>query len=556
MQSQFLAAPRIYVEIYPHEGGSYAIESGQILECVVPKHIRQPAGTFEITLAPGGPNGPNIGPSWLDVITPMSFVMIGMSRATYQGVVTLGVVTRVTEFWDYSQRPVTRNVKVIGQDIGYFFTHFSWYALTFLSGPAAAVGAQLGSTNAGVLATLGGNLFSGSPDQIGASWYSQVMDGKSGILSRTWFEKSQNNPVLFSDSVTVQFEKYVDNLNVLWSFSFVNAEENWYKKFNMIFPFPWYEFFIMTAPAGFYSKATTTSWNQVAGGQTFTMQKLPNSPAQIYVIARVNPLPTLKASISNGSMVLGSMDTTGWNNLTTYTEDTRLIRTDEEFCEDEVRNFYLINPIFMRTLLGQANDAVIPPILGASAAVDPASIHRYGFRPMYMETEWFSDPSGFIAQSQQMDFLAVYADLTARLASQYEPVSLMMRAIRRGTLRPDIIPGNQFTYQPLKETTGNAAGNWTFYIEGVVHRYKFGGPSMTELYLERGLPSDIYAASSGLLRDIHMGNAQRLNGVYQTGLPSGPAGAEMGLEPINLLSNNIQQILSQIAPIYSTAQNK
>lgn len=567
-----IAGPQIFVEIYPHEGGAYAIQAGQVLACMVDKDIKSPAGSFEITLAPGGPNGPNVGPSWIDVITPMSFVMIGMSRGRYKNITMLGVVTTMQESWDFSTDPVRRLLKVIGQDAGYFFSHFSWYALTFINGPAAAIGIQLGNEAAGSLqsiisanangttAGLGGFLTQGSPDEIGKAWYLDVMDGPKGILSRTWFDYGLNNSILFSDAVQVQFEKFVENVKILWSFSFISSEETWWQKFNKIFPFPWYEFFVITAPAGFYDTATSTSWNNVSSGQKFSMQGLgENIQAQIYVIARVNPQPTLKATADKGSLTFSGIDTTGWDKLREFPEDLPLLRTQEEFCEEEVRNFYVVNPVFMKSLLGQANDAVIPPMLGVAAAVDPASIHRYGFRPAYMETEWFSDPTGQIAQSSaaggsgsSSNFQQIFATLTARLASQYEPVSLMMRATRTGPLRPDIIPGSKFSYQPLKELKGL---KWTFYVDGVNHSYVFGGPSLTTLRLSRGLPSDVYGDTT-ILEALHKGVAQRLNGVYQQGLPSSSFESEVGLEGVNLLPDQVQKVLSDIAPIYSTAQKK
>lgn len=588
MPTNTLAGPQIFIEIYPHEGGAYAISSdkGQVLECLVDKYIKRMSGNFTVRLAPGGPNGPNVGPSWLDIITPMSFVMIGMSRGIYQNVVMLGVVTRITESWNFESQPVTRQIVVMGEDAGYFFTHFNWFALTFINGPAAALGIQIAGneTAGGALGTqagLGGNLTQGTPDDIGKAWYLGVMDGPQGILSKTWFDYGLNNSVLFSDAVGVQFEKYSDDVKILWSFSFVSTEESWEQKFKKIFPYPWYEFFVITAPAGFYGTALTTSWNQVSTGIQFTMQRFPNNPVQIYVIARVNPLPTLKATPTDGSMTFDGIDTKAWMAMKEFPEDVPLLRSTEEFCEEEVRNFFVVTPIYMKSTLGEGNDKVTPPMLGVSVAVDPASVHRYGFRPMYMETEWFSDPTGQIAQQQQQnlapgepgisggggDFLKIFANLTARLASQYEPVSLMMRAERVGPLRPDIIPGNRFTYQPLKELN-NAP--WTFYIEGVTHHYVFGGPSLTTLHLSRGLPADVYGdtraltttgggfqLSGGVLEGLHKGVAQRLNGVYQLGLPSASfSETETGLEAVSLVPDQLQKVLADIAPIYSTAKKQ
>jgi hypothetical protein len=556
-----VAGPRAYVQVYPHEGGIYAIESGQLLACSTSKYLKQPAGTFEFTLAPGGPNGPNVGPSWLDIITPMSFVMIGMSRGRFKQIVMLGVVTQTNESWIFPtapNQPVRRTMSIRGMDIGYFFVHFSWYALTYINSTAALLGAAVGNDAAGASlgteAGLGGYLTAGPPDQLGAAWYSKLMDGKQGVLSKSWLQYGKDNSVLFSDAVTVQFEKYLDSLTVPFSFSFI-PEETWYQKFNKIFPFPWYEFFVMTAPSGFYDKALSTTWNNVSSGTKFSMTGLgPDVTAQIYIIARVNPLPSLTAEGTSDSIKFGSLIMNAWNSLITFPEDTGLIATNEQFSEDEVRNFYIVNPTFMRSMLGQANDAVIPPVLNGAVAVDPASIHRYGFRPIYMETEWFADQAGNTAQTGKLDFNKAYGNLIGKLAAQYEPVSLMMRADRTGPLRPDIVPGNKFTYRPLKD---KVQAPWTFYIEGVEHSYIFGGPSRTKISLSRGLPSDIYADSSdgGVLQALHLGTAQRLNGEYKLGLPSSSFETESGLEGVSILSANMRKVLNDIAPIYGTAQS-
>lgn len=568
------ATPQAFIEIYPHEGGSYAIPAssggggqGQILSLSTRKHLKEAAGAFTIQLAPGGPNGPNQPPYWIDIITPMSFVMIGMSRGTYSNIVMLGVVKTVSESWSFPSSPgerVMRTIVISGFDFGYFFTHFSWYALTFLNVSAAGLGAALGNQNAGALGTLagqGGGLTQGTPDIVGQSWFQNVMDGGSGILSRTWVEDGSNNPVPFSSSVNVEFEKYITAAQILFSFSYVNAEENWYDKFNKIFPFPFYEFFIMTAPAGFYSQALSTAWTQVNTGINFTMKKLGQAASQINVIARVNPLPYISPSLTGASggnlgqssggtgFTFGNINMTAWNNLPLFQEDTSLIKTTEEFTEDEVRNFYLINPTFQKTMLGQDNAAVTPPILSLQAAVDPASVHRYGFRPAFIETEWLSDPSGQVAQTGTMNLEEVIATMTCQLASQYEPTALMMHATREGALRPDIIPGCKFQYQPLK---GPDQQPWLFYIEGVEHEFVFGGRSKTRLVLSRGLPASVYANTS-LLTQIHLGKAQRLNGTYQQGLPQGPnQQPETGLEVVSLLDPNVQKVLSDIAPIYAT----
>jgi hypothetical protein len=102
----------------------------------------------------------------------------------------------------------------------------------------------------------------------------------------------------------------------------------------------------------------------------------------------------------------------------------------------------------------------------------------------------------------------------------------MARARATFPMLPDIIPGFRFRYQP-----GKGEPLWDYYIEGITHKYQFGGPSVSELTLARGLPSLLYSDSSqgGVLAQAHLGNAQRFSGVYQTGLP---AGSLSSLQPV------------------------
>ena len=120
------------------------------------------------------------------------------------------------------------------------------------------------------------------------------------------------------------------------------------------------------------------------------------------------------------------------------------------------------------------------------------------------------------------------ATLLGRLCGYYEATPLMARAAPTTWLRPDIEIGSKFTYAPFRDGV-----NWDFYIEKVMHSYVFGGPSKTQLTLSRGLPSSIYndSSSTGLLYNIHIGNAQRVGGVYKIGLPSGSAAPLTAVPP-------------------------
>ena len=97
---------------------------------------------------------------------------------------------------------------------------------------------------------------------------------------------------------------------------------------------------------------------------------------------------------------------------------------------------------------------------------------------------------------------------------------------------------------------------YDFYIESVRHAYRFGGRCTTTLGLTRGLPSSVYQDPSmgGILTQMHLGNAQRINGVYATGIP---AGLGTGIIPVNPNTiPGLSAILSNTQAIFNYPQSK
>jgi hypothetical protein len=204
-------------------------------------------------------------------------------------------------------------------------------------------------------------------------------------------------------------------------------------------------------------------------------------------------------------------------------------------------NFYVINPTYMKSLFGMSNSSNLSFIFQFIGAISPASIHRHGFRPLYKDTNWFNDGTGHFGQSGSGNFQQLVAQLTILLSSYHEPVPLMAKGVDIGPLRPDIIPGNRYTFSPFK-----GEESWDFYINAVKHSYVFGGPSTTALTITRGFPSSIYSDTSmgGVLTQAHLGNAMRKDGVLQVGLPPGIGGGLQMVTPSTIpgmaaiLSNN------------------
>lgn len=539
--SEDIAFPQCLIDIFPFEGGRFSIQGGQVLQCTTNKNIKADEGAFTIQLAPGGPNGPNGRPSWTDVITQGSLVIIGMTRGSRQAITMIGIVKTCSENQEWSQGPVQRAITVQGMDFSHYFATFNWCALTFLGTPAAAIGQNLGSAAAGLPAILGGNLLSGPPNIVAAAWFNQIMAGPNGVLSRTQVQY-RGSPVGFSAAVAQWFEAY-PNFVIPFGDYFIASEGTWIGKFKSILPFPWYEFFVITAPPGFYKNAV--------GGTQFGVNGMnPSITAAPTIVGRVNPLPRIPVAINGAQTSFGAVDLAAWNALPVYIPDFGFIRNSVTYSDDEVKNFYLLNPSWFQRMFGDSNSALISFLFSFVGAADPASIHRYGYRPEYAETRWIYDPNGTYGQSGQIDINSLVADLIGRLFSYYHPTPLMARAEVSYKLSPTIMPGNRFRYTPFK-----AQPTYDFYIEGVTHQYTFGGPSTTSLALSRGMPTSVYGdgALGGILTQAHLGNAQRKEGIYEVGLPEGSAPP---LTAFGLGDGQTDNVLGNIAQIYVTPQAK
>lgn len=547
-----VATPQCFIEVYPFEGGPYYINGGNgiLLKAIVSRNIKQPSGSFELTLAPGGPRGTNVGPSWATVITPSSFVLIGMARGQYRTITMIGVVTNISgsDVW-VPGTGVRRGTVITGQDFGYFFNSFNWAALTFLGTTFASVlEPQLGNQPGAGLALLIENLATGTPKQVGEAWYRKVMAGTEGILSNTTVPFGDRR-VKFYDAVATLFEEYTGYIIPFGDY-FIASEGSWDAKFRDIFPYPFYEFFVTTMPTGGISFKKETG--DFTPGYHFTMKQMgPTVSASPMMVARLNPLPHIPVEIEGKNTFFKAIDTKDWNNLTLFQPEFSFIDSQITFQIDEVRNFYMINPVWFQTLFGLNNSFVGNWVFTFSGALDTASIHRYGYRPAYTETRWISDMQGQYAKQKTVDLPALVAELISRVFSYHEPTPIMARAAPSLELRPDILPGNRFQYKPLK-----SEAPWQFYIEGVEHTFTFGGPSKTSLNLSRGLPAAIYGDSSqdGLLTQAHLGNVFREAGVFTKGVPDGLGASLAPLDFSSTQAINDQQ--ASIAKVYVTPQGQ
>lgn len=534
MTSAF-ATPTCAIELYPFEGGKYSLQGGHIQYVSVKKSLYDGnIGTFDVGLAPGGPQGPESPLPWSEIITPMSHALIGMSRGDDAAMVMDGIVTSPAEaqMWQTSERGAyaIRSQGFGGGDFAWFFRTFNYWALTFYGLTAGTpLGGALDYIPAPFAQFMTAGLLGGTspsdsnPVRVGRAWYQNIMGGEHGILGHTYVPYKNGSRQPFFQVVGAQWENY-PSVYIPYGDYFMTHEESWMEKFLSIFPFPWYEFFVTTAPAGAYGRISGSE-GTTDKGTLFTMDALRNvPPAGPLLVARINPCPQFNVISSGaGTTAAGDMDVSRWNALPLYDltkQPYSFTRMNINFSADDARNFYQLNPTGWSTILTGNNASNSSAALTFVAAADGASIQRYGFRPRIGTTRWLFDPQGLAGQAN-VNVLDTIAFLTGSLISWHHPMPLMAAGDVILPLTPSIMIGTRFRFNPFKTDSTP----WDFYVTAVEHRFEFGGTSYTRLTLARGLPSAIYSntVNGGLLRSIYVGNAMRKDGIYVTGLPPNSA---------------------------------
>lgn len=551
--SDAFSATSCTIEVYPFEGGQWTLTPGTIRRVTVEKSLHGNAvGRAEIQLAPGGPDGPESEPDWSQIITPMSHVLIGMSRGARAAIVMDGVTTHSVQLqeWQTSEQGSSagRFPSLEVNDIAWFFQLFNWYALTFFGVTAeTAVGNAMGFAPASVPQAISQGLLGGStpnPAHVASQWFDKIMAGQGAILGKTYLPY-QGAQLPFSQLITTLWEN-LPNVYVPFS-TFFAAEVTWLQKFQAMLPMPWYEFFVTTAPEGVYPMPQGSS-GDTANGALFSMLSQPlAAPAGPHLVARVNPVPTFRLTSHGPSQPadIGQLDMNRWNAMLLDSPDFGFYESNIDFGVENVTNFYMLNPTAMQTLFGNNNANSIPFPFTFIGAADTASIHRYGYHPYVGTFQWLWDAQGLAGQGHSINMPETVAFLLGSAISWFHPLPLMARAAVSLPLMPNVYIGTRFRYAPFKD-----GFPWDFYVEGVRHEYVFGGHSSTTLTLTRGLPAAVYADSGGVLRDIHLGNAMRYQGVYQSGLPPGstPALQTFGLP------GNVTELVGNMAQIFVTPQ--
>jgi hypothetical protein len=560
MSGSTLAGPACSVEIYPFEAGPIVLTGGQIRSVTVSKSLLGGAlGEFSIELAPGGPLGSDDPTTWTTLLTPMSHCLIGMSRGADAAIVMDGIVAAPSEdqVWTTQAQgsAASRGISITGGDFAWFYQQFNYYALTFYGLTAGLPKFGGGSLPLNLYSKLSQGLIGGTssadsnPVLVGQAWYNDVMAGTTGLLSKTYVPFSGNSRYLLPSTIAQVWEKYPD-VFIPYADNFMTGQEPWMAKFLSIFPHPWYEFFVTTAPAGAYVPAGAES----IAGKTFSMQSMPYAPpAGPVMVARINPVPAfvLQNLSSADAAIPGDLDVSRWNALPLF-DLTQVpfgfINSSVGFSARDASNFYQLNPTYYKSLAPGNNANSIPAPFFYIAAADPASVQRYGFSPQVGSIRWMCDPLGTAAQNQGLNIQETILALTGRYVSWHHPLPLMMRGQVTLPLSPNIAVGTRFRYAPFKN-----GEPWDFYVTSVQHRFVFGGSSITRLNLARGLPAAIYAnaTSEGLLRAIHTGNAMRQNGRYVVGLPPG---SEQALQVITT-PQQAASLAGHLAAVFSTPQS-
>lgn len=517
---------------------------GGVIGASVSKNIRSTSpGSFDMELTPGGPasiGGVDSTISWTSIITPMSLVVLYMARGNSKRIVMVGLVTAINETQNWNGRSVQRTIHITGTDCQYFFSTFSYYTLTFLGAMATAGFALDGQPIglAGFIFNEFGGVIQASPAVEGALWFIKVMVGEGNAQVPACLEQTyvtyQGKSVLLKKLFAYSFQAFQELGQTVIDggiFDISNSESDWMAKFYTVFPLPYYEFFVTTATAADYPLETgaisALPKNPVANvatgfgqaGFQINASSPGYDPVFPLAIARISPLPWIELDTTTGtlpdnmSVSSGTYHDDRWQALPLYSYPYGFITSSVEYGLDEIGNFFGV----MTSDVRQASDnlggsPLMTSLETLGGYMDRWSIDSYGYQPKFKAVRWLTTPvNDLSAPPNLLDKVFYRKVLLGKLASYYVPTPNMLKGSVTIPLWPSVIPGTRFEYAPFKNST-----KYTFYVEGVSHRFRFGGPSTTTLTLSRGLPSAVYANSNHQMSDLHLDNLARVDGNFVT----------------------------------------
>lgn len=515
-----LATPQIFVDIYPHEGGTISFDStqGGIISAQIIKNIRDKAGgKFSLELLPGGPNGINDPNTWTSILTMNSLVVISLVRSQSRRIVMVGILTKIEETQTWNNAKVIRSIIVQGVDFTYFFSAFSFYELTYLS--VVANSNPVGPP--GFILDQFGIQFSGVPAEMAYLWLKYIMLGvdnttpsQTAVLQNT-FVNYKNNNIFLRDIYSYWFEAFVEGSNAVYIpflTDVVNSEGSWTDKFLANLSWPWYEFFITTAePNDFPSvgAALASPTTGYSGESNFVISKPNFTVVSPTIVGRINPLPWI-AYTGDGTALNNQFNNQRWEDLNIYSLGSwSFIESSVNYNTSEVANFFGITSVDSNSVADAAGSGAANmfgfELMGG--ILDHYSINSYGFRPEFVPTRWLTIPVGLTPPSGQVpDISYISSVLLGKLASYRIPTPNMLNGKSIFPMWPDVIPGFRFRCFPFKN-----GEEYEFYIEGVTHNYIFGGPSYSVVELTRGLRTVDYGSNDKMI-GLHLDTYNRQNG--------------------------------------------
>ena len=527
----FNSTPELGVDIYPHEVNSTNAKltltggASGILAANIVKSIRdRNGGHFTLYLAPGGPNGINSTVTWTNIITPMSLAIIYLKRGQSKRIIMIGIVTKIEESQVWDNRNVVRTIAITGVDFMYYFSVFSYYEMLYFG----LIQSQNITGVAGFIFGIFGGQLAGPPHEEAFQWLTLTMLGTSAgtpnnaqaVLYNTYVAY-QNTKIYLRQLFGYWFEPFDELGQIAYIPMFtdlLNSEGSWADKFVTILPWPFYEFFVITANETDYPTISLLNGQSSRGaGYGFIPQQKISiagyDPVYPIVVGRVNPLPWCSAD-SGGNMT--SYNAARWKALSIYDYgDNGLISSKLQYSTDEIANFFAVTTTDSRSL-AQAigiNNPQLFAIDYLGAYLNQNSIDNYGYKPNFVDIRWLTsiNPSDAPAAAQ-IPYLS--ATLLGKISSYATPTPFMLKGAVQMPMWPDILPGNRFTCKPFKLSVKDPSSQYMFYIESVRHDYQFGGPSTTTLEITRGLRSVDYGNDT-TLQQLLLGQSTKVNGLLQ-----------------------------------------
>jgi hypothetical protein len=455
--------------------------SNDLISCVTNKRISMEAvGTFELALAH---TRDAQGRTWADKIRPQNLVVVQMMNHTgAQGpdgagelhTVMIGLVDQVTQAVAINQQgKPERVITVTGRDAGKMFTQGMVTYWNFL-------GANLLGANSFVDVSV----FNAKPSIIIRELLTNIYERFMRATFRVY-----GTDVTFWDLLAYDLSSYDAELPLGLDMKFIVGEGSFWSFFVKVASPPFHELFIDTRRA-----TTTDAVSRETKAPRYTLGKDGSAPT---VVLRPTPFPYLtppanpskyRVEGAGGEEVITVQEVSvidrEWDNLVRHevghTDGLRGEPMGEQLSRSdrEQYNLYMPQPTYP-VIPERLFTLSVPPIL------DRARFHRYGYRPL-------TPPCELIQPKQGADYTEPIFEFYTKLAWRLASWNVMNDQFKSGTKTLQLSP-HLHVGERLVDRSPWQHEVYEFYIEGVTHRYVFGGACTTTVGLTRGLPEETYA---------------------------------------------------------------